>query len=193
VTLTSLRFLAAATALVLVVAACGGDPAETDGSDPTAGPTLGATSSPIPATIPTPIPTPSPVATPAPTPTPASPPSADPSAAASPVAGARVIEIQASGIRFIQGGEDLRDILVAPGETVVFRIDNVSGFDHNFYIGTDEQLRENWAETEIGIGKWDYGVQELEWTVPEDITDLKFGCTVPGHYALMQGTFSISE
>jgi azurin len=28
--------------------------------------------------------------------------------------------------------------------------------------------------------------------VPADISGLKFGCTVPGHYALMQGTFSVA-
>jgi hypothetical protein len=33
-------------------------------------------------------------------------------------------------------------------------------------------------------------VRELAWTVPEDISALKFGCTVPGHYVLMQGCFS---
>ena len=44
--------------------------------------------------------------------------------------------------------------------------------------------------TDVGIPTWQTGVQELTWVVPADITGLKFGCTVPGHYALMQGTFS---
>jgi azurin len=28
--------------------------------------------------------------------------------------------------------------------------------------------------------------------VPDDVSGLKFGCTVPGHYSLMQGTFSVA-
>jgi len=32
----------------------------------------------------------------------------------------------------------------------------------------------------------------LAWTVPEDIASLKFGCTIPGHYETMQGTFSVA-
>jgi hypothetical protein len=104
----------------------------------------------------------------------------------------RVIEIEATGaLQFTQGGEQVRDIPVTPGETVLFRVDNTAGFDHNLYIGRDDELSVPNATTDVGIPTWQSGVQELEWTVPEDITGLKFGCTVPGHYAIMQGTFSV--
>ena len=107
---------------------------------------------------------------------------------------ARVIDIVATGaLQFTTpAGEQLRDIPVTPGETVRFRIDNQAGFDHNFYIGTDEQLITPSATTDTGLPPWQTGVQELEWVVPADISGLKFGCTVPGHYSLMQGTFSVS-
>jgi uncharacterized cupredoxin-like copper-binding protein len=107
---------------------------------------------------------------------------------------ARVIDIVATGaLQFTTpAGEQLRDIPVTPGETVTFRVDNTAGFDHNFYIGTDEQLITPAATTDTGIPVWQTGVQELTWVVPADITGLKFGCTVPGHYTLMQGTFSVA-
>jgi hypothetical protein len=106
---------------------------------------------------------------------------------------ARVIELEATNaIRFVQDGAQLTDIPVRPGETVRFRVDNTAGFPHNFMIGTDAQLSSA-ASGLPGIPDWSQGVQELEWTVAADIGGLKFGCTVPGHYSLMQGTFSVQE
>ena len=117
--------------------------------------------------------------------------SADP--AASPLAAgeARVIEIEAGVLRFEQEGEQIQHIEVTPGETVRFRIDNTTIFTHNFYIGADEDLRVA-RITDIGIADFETGVQELEWVVPEDIADLRFACTVPGHYLWMQGDFVIA-
>jgi hypothetical protein len=127
---------------------------------------------------------------------PAEPPAGSPPPAEPPAepGEARVIDIVATGaLQFTTpAGEQLRDIPVTPGETVRFRIDNQAGFDHNFYIGTDAQLITPSATTETGLPPWQTGVQELEWVVPADISGLKFGCTVPGHYSLMQGTFSVS-
>ena len=79
---------------------------------------------------------------------------------------------------------------MTPGETVIFRIENTAGFAHNFWIGTDSELMTPNASTDVGIPDWESGVQELEWVVPADVSGLKFGCTVPGHYTTMQGTFS---
>jgi uncharacterized cupredoxin-like copper-binding protein len=114
--------------------------------------------------------------------------------AAPPAGEGRVIELVATAsLQFTTpDGTQVTDIPVTPGETVVFRIDNTAGFDHNFYIGTDAELNVPNATTEVGIPNWTSGVQELTWVVPEDISGLKFGCTVPGHYALMQGTFSVA-
>ena len=107
---------------------------------------------------------------------------------------ARVIELALTGALQITdpSGEQIRDIPVTPGETITFRVDNTAGFDHSFYIGTDEELIVPDAMTDVGIPTWQSGVQELTWVVPADITGLKFGCTVPGHYALEQGAFSVT-
>ena len=120
--------------------------------------------------------------------------SAAPGEPVAPSGEARVIDLVATGaLQFTDpAGTQVRDIPVTPGETITFRIDNTAGFDHNFYIGTDEQLIVPAGTTEVGIPTWQTGVQELTWVVPADITGLKFGCTVPGHYALMQGTFSVA-
>jgi hypothetical protein len=84
------------------------------------------------------------------------------------------------------------DIPVTPGETITFRVDNTAGFAHNFYIGTDEELAVFSGTTDSGIPNWESGVQEVEWVVPEDVSNLKFGCTFPRPYKVMQGTFSVS-
>jgi uncharacterized cupredoxin-like copper-binding protein len=107
----------------------------------------------------------------------------------------RVVDLLAdAALRFTDAdGNQVPEIAVTPGETIRFRIDNTSDFDHNFYIGTDDELISPNAVTDIGIPTWQSGVQELEWVVPEDISGLKFGCTVPGHYTLMQGVFTLSD
>lgn len=107
----------------------------------------------------------------------------------------RVIELNAeAALAFTDpDGQKVTDIPVTPGETIVFQVDNTAGFEHNFYIGTDEQLSVAGATTDTGIANWTSGVQELTWVVPDDITGLKFGCTVAGHYALMNGTFSLAD
>ena len=106
----------------------------------------------------------------------------------------RVIDLQAdSALRFTDvNGQPVPEIAVTPGETVIFRIDNTAGFQHNFWIGEDSQLSVPAATTDIGIPDWTTGTEELEWVVPDDITDLKFACTVPGHYYTMQGVFTLA-
>lgn len=77
-----------------------------------------------------------------------------------------------------------------PGETVLFRIDKTAGSEHNFYIGTEEELADPDAVTPVGIPTWFSGVRELAWTVPDDISGLRFGCTVPGHIFTESGPSS---
>ncbi len=131
---------------------------------------------------------------PAPVPAGSAPPAPAESAPVAPAGEARVIDLVATGaLQFTDlAATQVRDIPVTPGETITFRIDNQAGFDHNFYIGTDAQLVVPAATTDVGIPTWQTGVQEVTWVVPADITGLKFGCTVPGHYALMQGIFSLA-
>ena len=118
-----------------------------------------------------------------------------PVVAVEPVVGGepRVIELEAdAALRFLQDGQPVAEIPVTPGETIVFRIDNTAGFTHNFWIGSDDELVVPNGATDVGIPDWDSGVQELEWVVPDDLTGLRFACTVPGHYSLMQGDFAVT-
>jgi uncharacterized cupredoxin-like copper-binding protein len=106
----------------------------------------------------------------------------------------RVIDLVATAaLQFTTpDGTQVADIPVTPGETVLLRVDNAAGFDHNVYIGTDAELAVPSATTDIGIPTWQSGVQEVTWTVPDDVSGLKFGCTVPGHYNTMKGTFAVT-
>jgi uncharacterized cupredoxin-like copper-binding protein len=118
-------------------------------------------------------------------------PSAGTPSASAPAAEARVIELDANAaLQFTdKAGTQIKEIAVTPGETITFKVTNTAGYQHNFYIGTDQQLM-NAANAEmVGIPDFSEGTQEVTWTVPADITGLKFGCTVPGHYQIMQGTF----
>ncbi len=107
----------------------------------------------------------------------------------------RVIQLQAdAALRFTDmSGQPVSDIPVTPGETIIFEVDNTAGFEHNLWIGTDAELSGPYATTDVGIDTWTTGVESVEWVVPADVSGLKFGCTVPGHYFTMQGTFSASE
>jgi uncharacterized cupredoxin-like copper-binding protein/mono/diheme cytochrome c family protein len=107
----------------------------------------------------------------------------------------RVIRMTATAsLQFI--GEDdapLTQIDVLPGETIEFVVDNGAGFDHNFYIGTPEELQVPFGETDAGIPTWQSGEQTLIWTAPETgADDLQFACTVPGHYQSMHGDIRFS-
>ena len=84
----------------------------------------------------------------------------------------------------------MTDIPVRPGETILFRLDNSAGFEHNLLFGTDVQLSVPNASDMPGIPTFQSGMQDFEWVVPDDITGLMFGCTVPGHYSRMQGSFT---
>ena len=108
----------------------------------------------------------------------------------------RVIDIQAtSALQFTgQDGSVLNTIAVTPGETIEFAVDNLAGFDHNFWIGTAEELQGSFAETDVGIPVWQSGVQTITWTVPDDGAEvLQFACTVPGHYTPMHGNFQLQD
>lgn len=106
----------------------------------------------------------------------------------------RVIGILAtSSLQFTDAnGAAIGQIPVKAGETVTFEIDNVAGFDHNFFIGTAAELEVAGATTPDGIDTWTEGVRTYTWTVPSG-GELQFGCTVPGHYPLMHGDLVIVE
>jgi len=106
----------------------------------------------------------------------------------------RVIKIEATAaLQFTDGsGNLLQEIAVTPGETVVFRVHNSADFEHSFCIGSESELHVPAGTTDAGIEAWPTGVRELEWTVPNDVSNLLFGCTVPGQFPLMHGTFLVA-
>jgi hypothetical protein len=106
----------------------------------------------------------------------------------------RVIDIHATAaLQFVdERGNVLDEIGVTPGATVLFRVDNTAGFEHSFYIGSESELHVPGGTTDTGIEAWPTGVHELEWRVPDDVSDLMFGCTVPGHSGLMHGPFVVT-
>jgi len=125
---------------------------------------------------------------------PAATPAPDPGVTPEPIAGGttdepRVIIVNATAeLRFVDpDGRQLTSIDLEAGETVQFDVTNTAGFDHNFYIGTAEELQVPGTTTPVGIPNWTEGQKTLVWTVPEDAggTPLQFACTVPGHYPTM--------
>jgi mono/diheme cytochrome c family protein/uncharacterized cupredoxin-like copper-binding protein len=91
-------------------------------------------------------------------------------------------------------GAQLGSITVKQGETVRFVVENTAGFDHNFKIGTAEELAAAGAEVDLpGTPVFVEGTEEYVWEVPADATALQYACTVPGHYDSMHGDFQIVE
>lgn len=100
-----------------------------------------------------------------------------------------LVELEAdAALRFVgNDGAPVLAIGVVPGETLLIRVDNTAGFEHSFFIGTEEELNQPMATTDVGIDTWTSGTRELIWTVPEDPSGLLFGCTVPGHFLPAHG------
>jgi hypothetical protein len=69
-------------------------------------------------------------------------------------------------------------------------VTNTAGFDHDFFIGPPDKLSGNNTEGLQGIGAFSSGTQELTFTIPSEVSNLEFACTLPGHYPSMHGTFS---
>ncbi|MFV2062952.1 MAG: c-type cytochrome [Chloroflexota bacterium] len=123
---------------------------------------------------------------------------ADPDVTPEPIVGGstdapRVINVEAAGTLkfFDEDGNQLTQIDAVEGETIEFVVDNTAGFDHNFYIGSADELEVPGGTTPVGIATWKSGVQTLTWTVEAGSETLQFACTVPGHYAPMHGDIVI--
>lgn len=109
------------------------------------------------------------------------------------VAADAIVELQATPALMFIGpdGEQVSDIAVEPGETMLIRVDNTAGFEHSFWIGTEQQLEQPLSTTGVGIPSWTSGTRESVWDVPGDVSGLMFGCTVPGHFSTMHGTIVV--
>jgi hypothetical protein len=135
-------------------------------------------------------------------PTPTAPPSVAPTAGPTGPAGspgasagtARTIEIDlTSSLQFQQGGAQVTELEVQQGETIHFVLDNTAGFAHDFWIGPPDQLAAGTVDGLEGVPEWDSGVQEFDYVVTADTANLQFGCTVPGHFQSMHGSFKVSS
>ena len=80
---------------------------------------------------------------------------------------------------------------VKKGDTVTFQITNTAGFDHDFYIGTADQLQNNQTAGLPGVAPFSTGTQQFTYTVTDATATLQFACTLPGHYNTMHGSFTV--
>jgi len=92
-------------------------------------------------------------------------------------------------LKIEQDGQQVSSLPVTQGETYTFKITNTAGFEHDFYIGSDSDLSAGAAGL-AGIPGWSDATREFQYTF-ESADPLAFGCTIPGHYALMKGVFDI--
>ncbi|MGD8485740.1 MAG: hypothetical protein PVG27_04725 [Chloroflexota bacterium] len=105
----------------------------------------------------------------------------------------RIVELELNPNEITQDGQKLEELHVDIGETITFRINNTSGLEHDFHIGTKLEMINNRVEGLPGVPVWTDGVQEFTWVVPEDVEELRYGCTVHGHYVNMRGSFIVGE
>jgi len=184
----STRIVAASMASLLLFAACGGTSASTwtiapVQPTPSGGPVGSAVASVAPSGMPMPS------ASAGASGAPASPAASTP---ASPSLG-QTVTLDLTGSLSItnEAGEAVTSLTVKDGETVHFVIDNTADFAHSFFIGPADALAQNQVAGLPGIPDWNSGVQEFDYVVTPETATLEFACTVPGHYQLMRGTFTV--
>jgi hypothetical protein len=119
---------------------------------------------------------------------------ADPPAPSSPSASqgpgsARHIDlVETSMMQILDGaGQPVPVLVVRPGETVEIGITNGARFPHNLVIGPHDALAAGEIADLPGVPAFTGSTRSFTWTVPASVDDLWFGCTVVGHFAVMQG------
>jgi uncharacterized cupredoxin-like copper-binding protein len=101
-----------------------------------------------------------------------------------------VIDLELTAdLKIKQGGQQVSTIPVKQGETYTFRVTNTAGLEHDFLVGSDSDLSAAVGGLP-GIEAWNDGTREFQHTF-DSPGPLAFGCTVPGHYALMKGSVDI--
>lgn len=175
-TLTDLSAVALAVDALLQ-----GGPSPTASASPS--PSVGPSASPVPSAAPSSVPSSAPASVP-------------PASAAPSSAPARVIRLELTGALQITDpdGHEVRVLRVTPGETIAFRLRNTAGYPHSFFIGSEERLIARDVAGLPGLEAWSTDrPRTLIWTVPPDVTELRFGCIVPGHYPMMHGSFTTTR
>jgi uncharacterized cupredoxin-like copper-binding protein len=187
----STRILMVGMAALLLLTACGGTSVSTWTIAPLhPTPTPGPQGSGLASAMPSGMPMPSAGASGAPA-TPAA--SAGASGAPASAPAGQTVTLQLTGSLSITGqdGTAVSNLDVKLGETLHFVVDNTAGFAHDFFIGPPDALSQNQIAGLPGIREWSSGVQEFDYVVTADTASLQFACSLPGHYPLMHGTFTI--
>ena len=99
---------------------------------------------------------------------------------------APVIELELGKLEILQGGKQVTAVTVKPGVEYVFRVSNVLGRDHNFWIGQKEDLAAQDYSRLTGVKLFTSGTQEIRYTFKAGDT-LQFACTLASHYSPMHG------
>lgn len=86
-----------------------------------------------------------------------------------------------------RAGQPVTALAVRPGETLEISVGNQARFAHNLFIGDHDLLAADQTDGMPGVDDFAGGVHTFTWVVPADVTGLWFGCTVVGHFSLMQG------
>lgn len=97
---------------------------------------------------------------------------------------APVIELELGKLEILQGGKQVTAVRVNPGVEYVFKVSNVLGRDHNFWIGKKEDLAAQEYSRLTGVKLFRSGTQEIRYTFKAGDT-LQFACTLAGHYSPM--------
>lgn len=84
-------------------------------------------------------------------------------------------------------GQPVTALVVQPGETLEISVSNWARFAHNLVIGTRDALASDQVAGLPGVPAFAGGVRTFTWSVPASVDDLWFGCTVVGHFSVMQG------
>ena len=105
-----------------------------------------------------------------------------------PASGTVIALDETADLAIQQNGQDVPNLNVKKGDTITFQITNTAGFTHDFYIGPTDKLSQNQTAGLPGVPEFQSGTQTFTYTVTDETATLQFGCTVPGHFAVMHGT-----
>ncbi len=118
-----------------------------------------------------------------------SPPAGSPAPSA---AAGNTIELEETEtLTLLQNGQPVNQLNVKVGDTVTFVIHNSADFDHTFYIGTADALKNDQIAGLPGLADFQ-GTQQFTYTVTAATAGLQFGCSLEGHYDTMHGDFVVA-
>ncbi|MDQ3447675.1 MAG: hypothetical protein M3432_00660 [Chloroflexota bacterium] len=98
---------------------------------------------------------------------------------------------ETSSVQIVQEGQQVTELTLTEGQVYTFEISNEGGLEHNFYIGSAEQLQANDVAGLPGVATFTEGTQTFEYTAAADTAALEFACTVLGHYEPMHGSIVV--